>query len=157
VRAGIVVAVALLAIASPGRGADGDAPVNVGADTPGIQVVTGTVRSARVEGSVVRLAFDDDPGSLRIILLLGWLSHFPPDTAHYYLGKTVRVRGVVKSFRGTPEMTVRDAADITVLGQSAGAATSAGTPPDELQSLREQVQRLEERVRQLERRDAERK
>lgn len=153
----MAVAVALLTIGSQSWAAESGGTTSVEPDTPGIQVVTGTVRRARVDGSVVRLAFDEDPGSVRIILLLGWLSHFPPDPAHYYLGKTVRVRGVVKSFRGAPEISVRDAADITVLGQSEGAAGSAETAADEIQSLRERVQRLEERVRQLERRDAERK
>lgn len=113
--------------------------------------VSGTVTSADVEGGVARLRLDD-PSAPQVVLVVGWLSGFPPSPEKFYAGKTISVRGALRSFRGTREIEVRDAADITVV---AGAPLSNDTPPGssaEINELRQQIQQLDERIRKLERR-----
>ncbi len=121
------------------------------------RVVTGTVRRASADGNAVTLAFDDDPTSVRVILLRGWVDDFPHDPVRYYLGKTVQVHGSVTYFKDTPEIIVRDADDLVVVGQAKPAAPVGAPLPDEVKALRERLRLLEERVRELERHEAARK
>jgi hypothetical protein len=115
------------------------------------ETVSGTVRVAGADGSVVRLNFDD-PGAPQVILLIGWASNFPPAPEQYYLGKTLSVRGSPRMFRGRPEIHVRDAGDIVVLSAASPAAGPTPVAPGEVEMLREQVRTLEQRVKELERR-----
>jgi len=102
-----------------------------------------------------------------VSLVIGLLNSFPPVPENYYPGKTVRVAGTVRSFRGVPEIVIRDAADIQVV-DSGGAAMPAEAAPaassvmamppvreddsvrQHLETLTERVRQLEERVQQLE-------
>ena len=136
------------------------------------KVVEGTVTSAEREGNVVHLRLGSPPQDLNVALIIGLLSNFPSDPEHYYLGKPVRVAGVIRSFRGVTEMEVHDPARIQVVAMaglpvvnppvarrpiSKPAATAEGVSTEETSLLRridqldERVQQLEERVRQLER------
>lgn len=128
------------------------APVRVAA-----RVVSGTVRHAHADGSVITLTFDENPASVRIVLLRGWADDFPADPVHYYLGKTVQVRGSVTRFRGVPEIVVRDADDIVVVGRAKAEAPAGSSLSERVKALSERLRLLEERVRELERREAERK
>ena len=111
-------------------------------------VVEGTVTDAARDGTVVRLRFGEGPQDLTVSLIIGLLSEFPPDPEHYYPGKTVRVAGRVRSFRGAPEIVVRDVADIRVVDlDRPGLATSS---PAAESSLRTLVETLSQRVRHLE-------
>ncbi len=122
------------------------------------KVVEGLVTAAAREGNTVRLRLGRPPGDLTVSLVLGLLSKFPPDPEHYYTGQTVRVAGTIASFRGTPEMTIREPADIAVVGDGVPAAPAASAADTQrmrrrIDSLEGQVRRLEEQLRQL-RRDA---
>jgi hypothetical protein len=112
-------------------------------------VVSGTIHAARADGSAVRLDFED-PSTPPVILLVGWLSNFPPAPEQYYLGKSISVRGSLRSFRGASEVHVRDAAEITVLS---AVSPRDSSPPTlgEVDKLREQVRTLQQRVQELER------
>jgi len=111
-------------------------------------VVEGIVTGAARDGTVVRLRFGEGPQDLTVSLIIGLLSEFPPDPEHYYPGKTVRVAGRVRSFRGAPEIVVRDVADIRVVDlDRPGLATSS---PAAESSLRTLVETLSQRVRHLE-------
>ncbi|HUI26797.1 MAG TPA: hypothetical protein VL403_12005 [Candidatus Kryptonia bacterium] len=112
-------------------------------------IVSGTVSTARTEGSVVRLGFEDS-NIPPVVLLLGWLSNFPPAPEQYYLGRAVSVRGSLRSFRGASEIYVRDAADITVLSSSTGGDSATPATSVEVDRLRAQVRALQKRVQELE-------
>jgi hypothetical protein len=130
------------------------------------KIVEDTVTSAERDGNVVHLRLGRPPQDLSVALIIGLLSSFPPDPEHYYLGKPVRVAGVIRSFRGVTEMEIHDPARIQVvatagvsvvnppvatrpLSEPVGAAGAAATAES---SLRRQVDQLNERVRQLEER-----
>ena len=111
-------------------------------------VVEGTVTGAARDGTVVRLRFGDGPQDLTVSLIIGLLSDFPPDPEHYYPGNTVRVAGRIRSFRGAPEIVVRDVTDIRVVDlDHPGRAPSGPTAESSLRTL---VDTLGERVRHLE-------
>lgn len=101
------------------------------------KIVEDTVTAAERDGSVVHLHLGKPPQELRVSLIIGLLSTFPAAPEKYYLGKTVRVVGMIHSFRGAPEMDVHDAADIQLAGTSAPppgmpkalAAPPVATPP----------------------------
>ena len=148
-------------------------PGVAGADTsiaPGIaslyvgeaKIVEGTVASAQRAGNTVRLTLGGPPQPLTVSLIIGLLTRFPPEPERYYVGKTVRVIGTIRSFRGTPEMVVHDPADIVVANAvpapAAPVAAAAGVPPAAettatqraMEQLGERLRQLEERVRRLE-------
>ncbi len=101
------------------------------------KLVEDTVTAAEREGNIVHLQLGKPPQALRVSLIIGLLSKFPAAPEQYYLGKTVRVTGMIHSFRGAPEMDVHDAADIQLAGTSAPppgmpkplAAQPVATPP----------------------------
>jgi hypothetical protein len=139
------------------------------------KIVEGTVVTAQREGDVVHLQLGNPPQVVAVSLVLGLLSKFPPDPERYYLGKTVRVGGVIQSFRGKTEITVHDPAHIEVVDVShpppAAAAPPVNTPPaanvaaadhanvpspetsidQRLDAMSERIRALEDRVQQLER------
>lgn len=117
------------------------------------KIVEGTVTAAEREGGVVHLRFGTAPQSLTVSLVIGLLSDFPADPERYYLGKTVRVAGTVRSFKDQPEIVVHDPANIRVVGATSSGSDRVMTAPpagDEARGLREQVKTLNERVRTLE-------
>ena len=117
------------------------------------QTVEGKVTATRRDGNVVRLQLGD--GTLSVALLIGALSTFPAEPEHYYLGKTVRVSGTIRSFRGATELTVNDPARIAVAGEAAAPAPVAAAAPADagvqqrLQAIERRVERLEEQVERL--------
>jgi hypothetical protein len=124
-------------------------------------IVDGIVTAAQRDGNTVHLRLGNDPQDLTVSLILSLLNNFPAAPERYYLGKTVRVGGMIRSFRGVPEMVIRDQADIQVLGSGSPSladrpGASAGKPGEEsdlrqrVESLGERVQHLEERLQQLE-------
>ena len=131
------------------------------------KTVEGPVTSAEREANVVRLRLGRAPQEVIVSVVIGLLSTFPPVPENYYPGKTVRVTGTIRSFRGVPEIVIRDAADIQVVDSGVAAVPAAGAlaassamaaPPvreddstrQRLETLTERVRQLEERVRQLE-------
>src|SRR5882672_329823 len=115
------------------------------------KLVEGSVTTAERDGATVHLHLGTKPPELVVSLIIGLLSHFPPEPDHYYAGKTVRVVGTIRSFRGRPQIVIHDPADIEVVGEApptpVRAAAGAAT---EVQQLRERVRQLEQRVRELE-------
>ncbi len=129
------------------------------------KIVEGTVTAAERETNVVRLHLGKAPQEMAVSLIIGLLNTFPRAPEQYYLGKTVRVAGTIRSFRGTPEMIIRDAGDIQVVGSAGAAADSASsgeaTSPAaqagreavlqrRVDTLTNEVHRLEQRIQQLE-------
>jgi hypothetical protein len=131
------------------------------------KTVEGPVTAAERDANVVRLHVGKAPQELIVSLVIGLLNTFPPVPENYYPGKTVRVAGTLRSFRGVPEIVIRNAADIQVVDSgvagvpaAAAPAVSSGpaAPParaddsvrQRLETLTERVRQLEERVRQLE-------
>jgi len=124
------------------------------------RVVEDTVTAGERDANTVRLRLGRPPQHLTVSLVLGLVNDFPPDPERYYVGKTVRVVGMIRSFRGAPEVVVHDVADIRVVEAASGANRPASgavdkigeaATQDRLNALGERVRSLEERVRQLER------
>lgn len=120
--------------------------------------VEGSVTAAEREANVVHLRVGKAPQDMIVSLVIGLLNSFPPVPENYYPGKTVRVTGSIRSFRGVPEIVIRDAADIQVVDSGVAAVPAMAAPPvreddsarQRLETLTERVRQLEERVRQLE-------
>lgn len=123
------------------------------------RIVEDTVTAAERDANTVRLHLGRAPQQLTVSLVLGLVNDFPPEPERYYVGKTVRVAGMIQTFRGAPEVVVRDVADIHVVdtglapgrppSNSLGGPDDASTQ-DRLHALGERVRTLEERVEQLE-------
>jgi hypothetical protein len=137
--------------------------------TPGVaglfvgeeKIVEGPVSATECEANTVRLRVGTPPQSLTVSLIIGLLSRFPPEPERYYLGKTVRVVGTIRSFRGALEMVIHDPAHIEVAGATSAVsgdrpAGGTMTTSDEavhptVDALQQRVHELEEKVHQLER------
>ena len=131
------------------------------------KVIEGTVTAAQRDGNTVHLRLGKPPQDLTVSLIVTLMSNFPATPERYYLGQTVRVGGTLHSFRGTPEIVIRDPADIQVLGAPAppargptandhpasatGVAIEASSIGERVDTLADRLHRLEERVQQLER------
>jgi hypothetical protein len=116
------------------------------------KVVEGKVQSADRDGSTVTLRFGGSR-DLVVSLVIPLLNNFPPDPDRAYLGKTVRVVGTIRDFRGVPEMVIRDAGDIQIVGETSAAAmpaASAAAAPEP--GLQRQVELLNERLRDVDER-----
>jgi len=156
--AGVTAAALLVGLAGVCRAAPPDAPIaaSVAALFVGQEkIVEDTVEAAQRDGNVVRLRLGKAPHALTASLVIGLLSDFPADPEHFYLGKSVRVAGVIESFRDTPEIVVHDAAHIRLSSRVAAAAEAGDAGKDgiaDAPSLRAQVQTLGERMRALEQR-----
>ncbi len=80
---------------------------------------------ATVEGVIVRtyqsenvlfLNFHEDyRNTFTAAIFVTELGRFPENAKDYYRGKTVRVSGVIKSYRGTPEMVVKSPEQIEIV------------------------------------------
>jgi hypothetical protein len=126
------------------------------------EIVEGPVTAAEREANVVHLRVGKAPQNMIVSLVIGLLNSFPPAPENYYPGKTVRVAGTIRSFRGVPEIVIRDAADIQVVDSGGAAVPAAGAPAAssgmvapplrEDDSVRQRLEMLTERVRQLEER-----
>jgi hypothetical protein len=152
---GVTAAALLVGLAGVCRAAPPDAPISasVAALFVGQQkIVEGTVEAAQRDGNVVRLRLGKAPHALTVSLVIGLLSDFPADPEHFYLGKSVRVAGMIESFRDTPEIVVHDAANIRLSSAAAEAVDAGKDGTADASSLREQVQTLSERMRALEQR-----
>jgi hypothetical protein len=145
-----------LVLASPSI-APNVAPLFIGEQV----VVEGLVHGTERDGNVVRLRLGKSPRDVTVALVLGLLTDFPEVPEEYYLGRTVRVAGVVESFRGKAEMVVRDPQNIRVVGAPvppppavAGAldvdAADEASLQQQLQSLQQQLLRMEQRLQRLE-------
>lgn len=114
------------------------------------KIVEGPVTVAERDVNTVRLRLGRPPQTVTVSLIIGLLSKFPPDPERYYLGKTVRVFGRIRSFRGGLEMVVHDPELIEVAD-----APRTGTPAvdttvrDDVEALKQRVRDLEEQVQQL--------
>ena len=126
------------------------------------KIVEGRVTAAQRDGNGMRLRLGDAPHDLSVALLSSWLNDFGAAPERDYLGKTVRVTGVIRSFRGAPEIVVRDPAAIQVVGAATVPAVGTSSDPGAAASdsgaaaddswVRERLDALDQRVRQLEQR-----
>lgn len=127
------------------------------------KTVEGSVAAAERVGNVVQLHLGEGPHAFTVSLIIGLLSNFPATPERYYLGRSIRVVGTIRSFKERPEMEIRDPANIQVIGGSAQPAAGASreaavahqpTPPpalgERIDTLTERVRTLEERVERLE-------
>jgi DNA/RNA endonuclease YhcR with UshA esterase domain len=82
---------------------------------------------ATVEGTIVRtyqsdkvlfLNFHEDyRNTFSVAIFVTELARFPENAKEYYKGKLVRISGIIKEYRGAPEMIVKDPDQIEVLGE----------------------------------------
>ncbi|MFO7639100.1 MAG: thermonuclease family protein [bacterium] len=88
-------------------------------------------KAAVVEGDIIRtyqservlfLNFHEDYRNTFVCaIFVNDLPRFPTDAKDYYLGKRVRVTGIIKEYRGAPEIIISDPGQVEVLGPAAGA------------------------------------
>ncbi|MBI3785809.1 MAG: hypothetical protein HY270_20640 [Deltaproteobacteria bacterium] len=88
------------------------------------KIVEAQVTAAQRDNNVVQLRLGAAPHTLTVSLLQGLMSDFPPSAEKFYAGKTVRVVGPIRSFRGGLEITLHTAADIQVV--EPGTASTRG-------------------------------
>jgi hypothetical protein len=94
--------------------------------------VEGRVTATERDGNTVRLHVGTAPQDLTVSLVIGLLSTFPPEPERYYMGKTVRVAGTIRSFRGSTEVVLHDPANIQVVGEAgspSGLSAASQAPP----------------------------
>jgi hypothetical protein len=147
----------MLGLAGISRAASPDAAISANVATLFVgqeKIVEGTVTTAERDANVVHLRFGTGPQALTVSLVIGLLNDFPHEPERYYLGKSVRIAGTIRSFKDRPEMVIHDPADIKVVGatvpQTSQPATGARQGSDDAPALREEVKTLNERVRMLE-------
>jgi hypothetical protein len=95
-------------------------------------VVEGVVVATRSIDAGCVLAFSDaEPPPFTVTLVTPLLTRGPARPAEHYLGKRVRVTGVVRRLAGhAPEIVVRNPGEISVMEPAGPAAPlSAGKPP----------------------------
>ena len=79
-------------------------------------VVEGKVVATHNSGNVCHLNFHEDYRKYFSVAIFGQsFSKFPPRPEDYYLRRNVRVTGVVKSYKGAPEIIVSDPGQIELI------------------------------------------
>jgi hypothetical protein len=147
VGAALAVLAVFLGLCGPCAAATADGSITAGGAALFVdqeKIVEGPVTDAERDASTVRLRLGYPPQALTVALIIGLLSKFPPEPERYYLGKTVRVVGTIRSFRGSVEMVIHDPADIEVADAPRTGSTAADT------SVRDDIDALKQRVRELE-------
>ncbi|HLK09810.1 MAG TPA: hypothetical protein VKW76_00345 [Candidatus Binatia bacterium] len=90
--------------------------------------VEGDVATARLTGEGLVLEFAaDDPRAFRAVLLIPMITDLPRRPERLYLGRRVRVSGLVRRFQGRPEMVLHSPGQIEVI--DVGGASPAAAPP----------------------------
>jgi len=80
---------------------------------------------------------------------------FPPNPEDYYLNKQVKIMGVVKEYKGKPEIILRNPGQIVILEKAYKIDSAASKPVSlslqaQISALESNVQELGKRVRMLE-------
>jgi hypothetical protein len=95
--------------------------------------VEGDVARAELAGEGLVLEFAaDDPRAFRAVLLIPMISDLPRRPERLYLGRRVRVSGLVRRFHDRPEMILRAPSQIAVVdvgGRAPPPAPPAAPPP----------------------------
>lgn len=116
------------------------------------KTIEGKVISGERDANVVKLQLGNKKPVLTVSLVIGLINHFPSAPETFYLNKTVRVTGVIESFRGGLEIVLRDASAIATVEPL--PATTASEPVIDLQqrydALEKKVETLERRLRESE-------
>jgi hypothetical protein len=121
-----LIAVAGLARAAPPRVVPpGEARGHVGE----VITVEGEVASAETVADTCVLGFGREGGGFRVVLLLPVFTDLPAHPERLYRGRRIRATGRVQQFRGMPEMVVRGAGQIEVVGFAAAAPPPDAAPP----------------------------
>src|SRR5579884_600614 len=108
--------------------------------------VEGDVASARLAGEGLVLEFAaDDPRAFRAVLLVPMISDLPRRPERLYLGRRVRVSGLVRRFQDRPEMILRAPSQIEVVDVG-GSAPPAARPPARSTSARPRFAGVSPRV-----------
>jgi micrococcal nuclease len=78
--------------------------------------VEGTVAAARNTGKACFLNFHPDyKRHFTAVIFASDFSHFPKNPETFYKGKTVRVTGVIKEYKGKPEIVLEDPSQIEIV------------------------------------------
>jgi hypothetical protein len=78
--------------------------------------VEGDVVAARTVGDTCVLEFAaDDPTALRVVLLIPAITNLPRQPERLYLGKRIQASGLVRAYKGRPEMVLRSPGQIEVV------------------------------------------
>ncbi len=83
-----------------------------------LAIVEGVIVRTYQSDKVLFLNFHEDyRNTFSVAIFVTELSRFPGDAKEYYKGKLVRISGIIKEYRGAPEMIVKDPDQIEVLGE----------------------------------------
>lgn len=81
-----------------------------------LAIVEGTVVRTYQSDKVLFINFAEDyRNTFSVAIFATDLGRFPPDAKNHYLNKTVRVTGLIKEYRGAPEMIVNDPEQIEIV------------------------------------------
>ncbi|MBE0433615.1 thermonuclease family protein [candidate division WOR-3 bacterium] len=80
------------------------------------KVVKGRIVASNNTGKVCFLNFHEDwRRSFTAVIFASDFKKFPPHPENYYLNRVVRVRGLVKEYRGKPEIILKSPAQIEII------------------------------------------
>jgi hypothetical protein len=145
--------------APPPAEAEPAVPDTAAADHVGEQVtIEGRVYATHVSPLATVLAFGPNFSGFTATIQAADRIKFPGDIAERTRNQRVRVRGLVTAYRGHPEMTLRDPAQIVLLTPTGAAAAdrpmSTPTPDAAAEVTHEALARIAARLRALEARVA---
>lgn len=80
-----------------------------------LAVVQGTIVRTYQSDQVLFLNFDEDfRNTFAVAVFTADLDRFPENAGDFYKGRTVKVSGIIKQYRGAPEMIVRNPEQIEI-------------------------------------------
>lgn len=81
------------------------------------KTVEGKIVTTKCLPKVCFLNFDKNyKKSFTAVIFVSDIENFPPNPEKYYLNKIVQVSGVIKEYKGKPEMILSDTSQIEVTG-----------------------------------------
>ena len=90
--------------------------------------VEGDIVRTYDSGKVTFLNFAEEySGKLSVVIFASDYGLFPDPPADYFLDKRIRVQGLVKEYRGAPEIVVESPGQIEVVGEVAGEVVASST------------------------------
>jgi micrococcal nuclease len=80
-------------------------------------IIEGTIVNTHNSGTVCFLNFHTDYHYFTAVIFVCDFSGFPKSPDTYYLGKTVHIIGIIKEYKGSPEIIVKTSAQIRILNE----------------------------------------
>jgi DNA/RNA endonuclease YhcR with UshA esterase domain len=77
-------------------------------------IVEGAVTKTHNSGKAVFLNFSPDYKAFKAVIFADDLNKFPPTPEQFFLGKRVRIEGLVKEYQGAPEIIITEPGQLEV-------------------------------------------